>query len=111
MGRFTFLSHKCLRWLCPFFLIGLLFANVGLALVGDLFYQALLAAQAAFYVTALVAAYIPGQPKAVKPLRLTTMFTSMNVALLLGFGRWLWGTQGATWRRTVRDAELRPAQA
>jgi hypothetical protein len=30
------------------------------------------------------------------------MFTSMNLALLLGFWNWLGNDQGGVWRRTVR---------
>jgi hypothetical protein len=33
------------------------------------------------------------------------MFTGMNVALLVGFWRWLRGSQQGAWRRTVRLAE------
>jgi cellulose synthase/poly-beta-1,6-N-acetylglucosamine synthase-like glycosyltransferase len=106
---FAFLSHKILRWCCPFALLGLIVANALLALEGEPFYRLLLAAQAAFYTTALIAAYIPGQQKPVRLLRLTTMFMSMNGALLMGFGRWLRGSQAATWRRTARVAELQPA--
>src|SRR5262249_19188989 len=51
---FTFLSHKVLRWCCPFFLLGLLGANVFLA--GEPFYRGLLFAQAGFYATAVAAA-------------------------------------------------------
>jgi len=36
---------------------------------------------------------------------LMTMFTSMNVALLVGFVRWLSNRQNAAWRRTARTAE------
>jgi len=102
---FTFLSHKVLRWCCPFCLVGLLLASVILALGGQSLYQGILAAQLAFYATALAAAYIPGRRMPVKILRLTTMFTGMNGALLIGFGRWVWGTQTGTWRRTARTAE------
>lgn len=40
-----------------------------------------------------------------KPLRLTTMFTSMNAALLVGFFRWFRGSQKPTWDHTARLAE------
>jgi cellulose synthase/poly-beta-1,6-N-acetylglucosamine synthase-like glycosyltransferase len=99
---FTFLSHKLLRWCCPFFLLGLLLAN---ALLWELpFYRGLLTAQLAFYATAVAAAYVPGRSKPLRLLRLTTMFASMNGALLLGFTRWLLGTQRVTWKRTARVA-------
>jgi hypothetical protein len=103
---FTFLSHKVLRWCCPFFLIALFGAN--LLLVGEPFYQMLLAAQVAFYATSLAAAYLPPRPRVLKVLRLTTMFTSMNGALLVGFGRWVRGSQGGVWKRTARLAEVPP---
>jgi cellulose synthase/poly-beta-1,6-N-acetylglucosamine synthase-like glycosyltransferase len=101
---FTFLSHKALRWLCPFFLLALLISNVLLALDGV--YQCLLLGQIAFYALALVGEWIPGRTRAVKVLRLATLFTGMNAALLLGFWRWLRGSQKVTWKRTVRMAEM-----
>jgi cellulose synthase/poly-beta-1,6-N-acetylglucosamine synthase-like glycosyltransferase len=100
---FTFVSHKLLRWCCPFFLLGLLATSAQLY---DLpLFRALLFAQIAFYATAVVAAYLPGQFKALRLLRLATMFASMNGALLVGFARWLFNTQNVTWRRTARLAE------
>jgi cellulose synthase/poly-beta-1,6-N-acetylglucosamine synthase-like glycosyltransferase len=100
---FTFLSHKVLRWLCPFFLIGALAAN--LLLLGRPFYRLALAAHGAFYLLAVASAYVPGRSPLFKPLRLVTMFTSMNAALLVGFFRWLRGGQKGTWKRTARLAE------
>jgi hypothetical protein len=100
---FTFLSHKVLRWLCPFFLLAALAGN--LCLLREPLYQALLAAQAGFYLLSLVAAYTPQRLRLLKPLRLTTMFTGMNLALLVGFWRWLRGTQKGAWVRTARLAE------
>jgi cellulose synthase/poly-beta-1,6-N-acetylglucosamine synthase-like glycosyltransferase len=97
---FTFLSHKVLRWLCPFFLLGLLASN--LLLLGQPFYRGFLLGQAAFYLLSLLAAYLPPRPRFLKPLRLTTMFTGMNAALLVGFWRWVRGTQKGAWRRTAR---------
>ena len=38
-----------------------------------------------------------------------TMFTGMNAALLVGFWRWLWGSQKAAWKRTVRVGETSEA--
>ncbi len=100
---FSFLSHKLLRWVCPFLLIGLLASN--LCLLGEPLYQAMLAGQAAFYLLAVGAAWLPPGVKVLKPLRLTTMFAGMNAALLVGFWRWLCGTQKAAWERTARVLE------
>ena len=100
---FTFLSHKVLRWLCPFFLIGLLASN---ALLWDHpFFRWVLGAQLAFYGVSLLAILAPQGLRLPKPIRLMTMFTSMNAALLVGFVRWLRGRQNAAWRRTTRVAE------
>ena len=102
---FAFLSHKVLRWLCPFFLIGALVTDLALALEGRPPYRALLAAQVAFYGLALLLAVVPSRAAALRPLRLTTMFASMNAALLVGFWRWVRGRQKGTWMRTARVGE------
>ena len=97
---FTFLSHKVLRWLCPFFLIGLLASN---ALLRDHpFYGLVLWAQIVFYGVSLLAFFAPEGMRLPKPIRLMTMFTSMNAALLVGFVRWLRNRQNAAWKRTTR---------
>lgn len=100
---FTFLSHKLLRWACPFCLLALLVTSV--LLWEDPLYRALLLAQVAFYALSAVAPLVPTNSRLLKPLRLTTMFTGMNVALLLGFWRWVSGGQRGTWSRTVRPGE------
>jgi hypothetical protein len=71
----------------------------------DPVYRALLFAQVAFYALSAVTPFVPTKSRFLKPLRLTTMFTGMNVALLLGFWRWVSGGQRATWHRTVRPGE------
>jgi cellulose synthase/poly-beta-1,6-N-acetylglucosamine synthase-like glycosyltransferase len=100
---FTFLSHKILRWVCPFFLIGMLLTC---ALLWEKpLYRWLLAAQLAFYLISPVANHVPKLPGPLKLLRLAAMFTSMNLALLAGFWRWLRGSQKSAWERTARLAE------
>jgi cellulose synthase/poly-beta-1,6-N-acetylglucosamine synthase-like glycosyltransferase len=100
---FTFFFHKILRWLCPFFMLGMLATNV--ILCQEPFYLALLFAQFGFYLLSMLAVFVPAQFRSLKPLRLTTMFTSMNLALLVGFFRWLRGNHRGVWRRTARLAE------
>jgi cellulose synthase/poly-beta-1,6-N-acetylglucosamine synthase-like glycosyltransferase len=100
---FTFLSHKILRWVCPFFLIGMLLACA--LLWGRPLYRWLLAAQLAFYLVSPVANWLPRLPGPLKLLRLAAMFTSMNAALLAGFWRWVRGSQKSAWERTARLAE------
>jgi cellulose synthase/poly-beta-1,6-N-acetylglucosamine synthase-like glycosyltransferase len=104
---FTFTSHKILRWLCPFFLLGALLTNALLS--REKFYQVGLLGQLLFYGLSVLAAYVPIQFRALKPLRLTTLFTGMNLALLVGFWRWMRGSQKGAWRRTARPAEANVA--
>jgi cellulose synthase/poly-beta-1,6-N-acetylglucosamine synthase-like glycosyltransferase len=99
----AFASHKILRWLCPFFLLGLLASN--LVLCASPFFQATLVAQFVFYLGAAVMAVIPARFRALRPLRLATMFTGMNLALLVGFWKWARGSQRGAWQRTAREAE------
>lgn len=100
---FTFLAHKVLRWLCPFFLLALLATNLWLA--DEPFYQALLVAQVGFYLLSVLSAFVPPEVRLLKPLRLTTMFTGMNTALLVGYWRWLRGKQKGVWKPTARLAQ------
>ena len=99
---FAFLSHKLLRWLVPFFLLAMAVSNV--LLLEHPFYQAMFAAQAAAFSVSLVGAYVPGRGLPVKMLRAMAMFTSMNLALLVGFWRWLTMKQTGTWQRTDRNS-------
>jgi cellulose synthase/poly-beta-1,6-N-acetylglucosamine synthase-like glycosyltransferase len=98
---FTFWSHKVLRWLCPFFLVAALVANA--LLLADAGYQVLFALQLAFYALSAAGAFWPGQSRVARAVRLCTMFTSMNLALLAGCWRWLRGIRGGTWHRTARQ--------
>ncbi len=100
---FTFLSHKVLRWACPFFLLGTLVTNA--LLLGAPLYNGLMAAQVAFYLLAAGGNWLPARPRCLRYLRLPTMFVSMNAALFLGFFRWLLGRQGGTWKRTDRTPD------
>jgi cellulose synthase/poly-beta-1,6-N-acetylglucosamine synthase-like glycosyltransferase len=102
---FTFFSHKVMRWLCPFLLLGLLAANA--VLWSFLLYRIFFIGQVAFYGVSFATALAPFRVKPPKLLRLGTMFTCMNLALLVGFSRWLWGSAHlGVWQRTVRPAEV-----
>jgi cellulose synthase/poly-beta-1,6-N-acetylglucosamine synthase-like glycosyltransferase len=97
---FAFVSHKVLRWIAPFFLLLALIGNI--TLLGEPFYRFLLALQGTFYLAAGIGNVLPGNGSLIRCLRLATLFTSMNVALAVGFWRWLLGMQGGTWQRTAR---------
>lgn len=102
---FAFLSHKVLRWLCPFFLIGAFASSLVLTLSGGLHLGGYaLLAQAAFYALSVLTACAPAGLKIPRWLRAAAMFSSMNAALLVGFGRWTRGRQTGMWERTVRSS-------
>jgi cellulose synthase/poly-beta-1,6-N-acetylglucosamine synthase-like glycosyltransferase len=101
---FTYFSHKILRWLGPMFMIGLLVSNIFLLDVP--LYGWLFLGQIGFYAFSIVGHFIPSHVKPLKLLRLIPLFTGMNVALLVGFWRWLRGSQKAAWNRTARLAEV-----
>jgi cellulose synthase/poly-beta-1,6-N-acetylglucosamine synthase-like glycosyltransferase len=103
---FTFLSHKILRWMCPFFLIGALLMT--LPLIHHPVFMALLLVQVVFYGSSLLAGYLPTEPRFLRYFKLGTMFTMMNAGLLVGFFRWLLWEQNGTWSRTERTPETKP---
>ncbi len=103
---FTFLSHKILRWLCPFALIVALVANA--FVIDHSAMRYLFIAQVVFYVTSLIAGRLPSKPRILRYPRLATMFTMMNAALLVGFFRWLRSNQNAAWKRTERTSTAGP---
>ena len=96
---FTFFSHKVLRWLCPFLLIAAFVTN--LALINVPLYQLTMTVQVLGYGLALLG-LATGTHPGFRPLRLATMFTAMNAALLVGFWRWASGGQQGVWQRTAR---------
>jgi cellulose synthase/poly-beta-1,6-N-acetylglucosamine synthase-like glycosyltransferase len=106
----TFASHKVLRWLGPFFLLAAFLAN--LALARQPFFAGLLIAQVAFYALAVAGRRLPlpARPRALKVLRLPSMFVLMNAALFVGFLRWVRGFNTGTWQRTERPV-AEPAAA
>lgn len=100
---FSFISHKLLRWLCPFFLLGALGTN--LALIGRPFFRDLLYAQIVFYTAAIAGQAVSGKALPIRILRLTNMFLMMNAALLVGFFRWAGRPQSGMWSRTPRTSD------
>jgi cellulose synthase/poly-beta-1,6-N-acetylglucosamine synthase-like glycosyltransferase len=99
---FAFVSHKLLRWATPFLLAFTLLASVTLAAEpGAWGYRVMAVGQLGFYALAFA-----GRLGAAGPLRRAASFAhyfvSMNVALAVGFWRFVRGTQRPTWQRTAR---------
>lgn len=103
---FAFVSHKLLRWLVPFFLVGMLWANLMLA--GQLFYGSTLLLQGLFYISGLLGAILPKLGGVVakltvfRVLAIPKYFLLMNFAILLGCVRFLFRRQQVTWAKTQR---------
>ena len=96
---FSFLSHKVLRWLCPFLMLGVLGTNLFLA-TNPLYRVTLIGQVLGYGLSAL--GLVRGTRAAPRVLRLATMFTTMNAALLVGFWLWITGGQRGVWQRTAR---------
>lgn len=100
--RFTYLSHKVLRWVTPHLLLLALLISIGLAPQSSC-WQVMAGLQIAAY--AVVGALyrrsargesVPG------PAKLPTFFFALNWAFLIASLRYMKGTQRGTWRRTAR---------
>lgn len=96
---FQLISHKVLRWLIPFFLIGLLAANA--FLLDRPFYVIFFALQVAFYLLALAGLAADRMGKKFKPAAVPLYFCIVNTASLIAFFKTLAGQKMVTWE-TVR---------
>jgi cellulose synthase/poly-beta-1,6-N-acetylglucosamine synthase-like glycosyltransferase len=101
---FAFVSHKVMRWLCPLALLAMLVSSTAAAFTAPAYRLALIA-QILFYLASLAAALLP-RARSLRPLKLATMFTSMNAALAVGFCRWVGGVRSGAWERTARAVEV-----
>jgi glycosyltransferase involved in cell wall biosynthesis len=101
-GRFSFevFSHKVMRWATPWFLLGALGTNAGLA-VHDSFYRALLIIQLALYLSPIATRIAPGLHK-IGPARIGTYFVEVNVAILHAALLTLSGRTILTWEPSKR---------
>ncbi|MCP3141901.1 glycosyltransferase family 2 protein [Pyxidicoccus xibeiensis] len=98
---FAFWSHKLLRWCAPALMGVALVANV--FLLDSMFYRFTLFGQALFYALAYlgkVGVLKRGMSKRVASV--AYYFVTMNLAIVVGFWRFLRNTQRAAWDRTAR---------
>ena len=100
---FALVSHKLMRWLVPFFLIVALAAHVALAFQSRV-YAALLIPHAAFYVAAALPALGLAGLGRLLPVRIAVYFTTVNLATLVAWLRYLRGTRQEIWNPTRRPA-------
>jgi cellulose synthase/poly-beta-1,6-N-acetylglucosamine synthase-like glycosyltransferase len=103
---FQLLSHKILRWMVPFFLIGVLIFSL---LSGtEQWIRVLLALQLAFYLLALVSIRIPLH-KLWRTLGIPLYFCTLNAAALISFCELLRGRKYAIWDPVRKATERTPA--
>jgi cellulose synthase/poly-beta-1,6-N-acetylglucosamine synthase-like glycosyltransferase len=95
---YSFLSHKVLRWLTPFFLTLLLLVSVLLS-VDCFLFQVLALVQFVLFLSPLAIPYV----KWLKPALFVAHFYNMNLALLIGFFRYVNGVKSSVWQPTPRS--------
>ena len=98
---FSFWSHKIFRWITPFLLLGMLGSSIYLAFNLKLFYYIVLGEFLIILIT--FAEILLNQLKVnIKVLRFLTHFFSMNLALFLGFFKFIFGIKTNVWKPTER---------
>ncbi len=97
LTAFAFFSHKFLRWVLPFLLLGLLASSV--ALRGEPFYSAVLIAQLLFYMWAALGFLGRRQMQGIRYALFAYYLLAIHVAYLVGFLHFLGGRREATWQR------------
>jgi cellulose synthase/poly-beta-1,6-N-acetylglucosamine synthase-like glycosyltransferase len=98
----AFFSHKVLRWFSPFWLLIILVCS---GLLSRIFpFGIVFLLQLVFYIAALAGLVLSSFGKSPKLLNYAYHFTSMNIALFLGFIRYLGGIKSAAWQSTERQA-------
>lgn len=101
---FCFFSHKFIRWTGPFILLVMLIANAFL-LQQNLFFTILFLMQAAGLFTPLLDWCMKKLNIHTFAIRLVAYFYTMNLALLIGFLKYLKGIRSSVWEPTIRNIE------
>lgn len=94
----SFWSHKVLRWFAPFFMVMALAANF--RLIPEPIFIITMILQLAFYALALFGLLL--HKRKFFLFSAPHYFVTINLALLLGFFRFITGTQQVAWKRTAR---------
>lgn len=94
------ISHKVMRWLVPWFLLGLLITTILLYSVHWI-YQAALFAQVLFYAVALIG-YLSSQLRQKTLIKLPFFFTQVNIAIAHASLQYLGGKRVTRWSPSKR---------
>ncbi len=97
---FAFWSHKLLRWCAPALMGLALLANF--FLVNSIFYRLTLVGQVTFYTLAYLGKKGALRGSMRRVASVAYYFVTMNLAIVVGFWRFLRNSQRAAWDRTAR---------
>jgi cellulose synthase/poly-beta-1,6-N-acetylglucosamine synthase-like glycosyltransferase len=106
---FQYISHRVLRWtLAPLGLLFVLILNIVIVTVEGFssfsgMYSWLLMGQIAFYLAALTGWFFENRKIKIKILFIPYYFFMMNVAVYLGFVRYVKGGQSVKWEKAKRS--------
>jgi len=102
---FQFISHRILRWtICPVALVLVLISNMLLVLIGaEKVYTVAFILQAGFYVMAVTGWVLANREIRVKLLYIPFYFLFMNLAVFLGFRRFIQNKQTVLWEKASRQ--------
>jgi cellulose synthase/poly-beta-1,6-N-acetylglucosamine synthase-like glycosyltransferase len=101
---FALFSHKLLRWIVPFLMIGTFVSNM--LVLNQPLYRMLFLCQVVFYLWAGFGFLYRQKLQRTRFALLGYFMVAIHVAFLAGFWRYLWGQSNSTWQRTNR----RPAE-
>jgi cellulose synthase/poly-beta-1,6-N-acetylglucosamine synthase-like glycosyltransferase len=99
LTAFAFFSHKLLRWVLPFLLLGLLASSA--ALREQPLYRAVLIAQVLFYLWAALGFFGRRRMQGVRYALIAYYLLAIHLAYLVGFLHFLGGRREATWQRVA----------
>ncbi len=103
---FNFLSHKVLRWLGPMLILFIWISSLILGLTGNLFYFTLFLCCTFFLVILPLFDFcLEGLGVHQRHLRFIRYFVVMNIAILMGFIKFLQGIQSGTWEPPKRETK------
>lgn len=97
LTAFAFVSHKLLRWVLPFLLLGMLVTSA--VLWQQPLYRALFGAQLVFYGWALFGWAFRRRVQSIRYALVAYYLLAIHLAFLVGFVRFLSGRRGVEWGR------------
>lgn len=102
---FIYWSHRVIRWIAPFVIIALFWANT--YLLGSLLYNVTFSLQVIAYVLAISGLFLHKKKKLPFFVYIPFYFFNLNIALFFGFVKAISGRQHMTWESTERRAVSR----